>query len=43
MSPILLRKDKKNPAEIGGMKQAHLREGVAVAQWMLMMEKEVKY
>ena len=41
VSPILLRKDRKNFAEIAGMKQAHLREGVAMAQWMMKMEKDV--
>ncbi|XP_043463647.1 xaa-Pro aminopeptidase 2-like [Leptopilina heterotoma] len=40
--PILSRKDKKNPIEIAGLKQIHLRDAIAMIQWMIKMENGIK-
>jgi len=41
-SPIVLAKALKNPAELQGMKEAHLRDAVAMAQFLSFLEKEIK-
>ncbi len=38
--PILLPKSKKNDAEIGGMKEAHKLDGVAVAKFLHWFDQE---
>ncbi|XP_018494166.1 xaa-Pro aminopeptidase 1 [Galendromus occidentalis] len=40
-SPIQLRKAVKNPIEIEGMKKAHVRDAVALIEFLDWMEKEV--
>lgn len=41
-SPICLAKALKNPAEIDGMRNAHLRDAVAIAQFWAWLENEIQ-
>lgn len=41
-SPISLAKALKNPAEIEGMRNAHLRDAVAIAQFWAWLENEIQ-
>lgn len=40
-SPIVAAKALKNPAELEGMKQAHLRDAVAICDFLNWLEKKV--
>ena len=39
--PVILPKACKNPAEIAGMQNAHLRDGVAMVRFLAWLDKEV--
>ena len=41
-SPVTLAKAVKNPVEIEGMRQAHVRDGVAVVRFLHWLERSVK-
>lgn len=41
VSPVLLMKARKNKVEVQGMKNSHIRDGVAVCDYLAFMEKEV--
>lgn len=41
-SPILLMKAVKNPFEIEGMKKAHIKDSVAIIDFVALLEEEVK-
>ncbi len=40
-SPIVAAKAIKNAAELEGMKEAHLRDSVAICDFLAWLEKEV--
>ncbi len=40
-SPVAAAKAVKNPAELAGMREAHLRDSVALAQTLHHLEQEV--
>lgn len=40
-SPILLLKIVKNPIEVQGMRNAHIRDGIAVVKYLHWLETEV--
>lgn len=40
-SPVQLRKSVKNELEIGGMREAHLEDGLAMEKFLYWLEKEV--
>ncbi|XP_015596687.1 xaa-Pro aminopeptidase 2 [Cephus cinctus] len=40
-SPVLLRKDRKNDVEAAGMKHAHVKDAVALIQFMGLIEREM--
>lgn len=40
-SPVAAAKALKNPAELDGMREAHLRDSVALAETLLWLEQEV--
>lgn len=40
-SPVTLMKARKNPAEIEGMKECHVRDGVAMVRFLRWLEEEV--
>ena len=42
VSPVGLRKACKNPVEIEGMREAHLRDGVAMEKFLYWLEKSVQ-
>ncbi|WP_110456019.1 aminopeptidase P family protein [Shewanella algidipiscicola] len=39
--PVALPKAQKNPAELAGMTASHIRDGVAVSQFLAWLDKEV--
>ena len=41
-SPVTLMKSMKNPVEVEGMRQAHIRDGVAVTRFLCWLEPAVK-
>ncbi len=41
-SPVGLRKAVKNPVEIAGMREAHLRDGLAMERFLYWLEKSVE-
>ncbi|KAK7081922.1 Xaa-Pro aminopeptidase 2, partial [Halocaridina rubra] len=41
-SPVLLMKAMKNPTEIQGMRNAHIKDAVALCDFLCFMEKEIK-
>eukprot|EP00951_Prasinocladus_malaysianus_P031786 scaffold306507_cov47-Prasinocladus_malaysianus.AAC.1 len=41
VSPIAMAKAVKNEAEMAGMAEAHLRDGVAVARFLCQLERAV--
>ncbi|XP_065649618.1 xaa-Pro aminopeptidase 1 isoform X2 [Hydra vulgaris] len=43
ISPVCSAKAVKNPAEIKGMKDAHIRDGIAVCEYLCWLEKEIKH
>lgn len=42
MSPVVIAKAVKNAAELQGMKEAHLRDGVALAEFFCWLEETVR-
>lgn len=40
-SPVAASKAVKNPAELAGMREAHLRDAVALAETLYHLEQEV--
>ncbi len=40
-SPVVLQKARKNPVEIEGMRQAHVRDGAAMVRFLRWLENEV--
>lgn len=40
-SPLILMKAQKNDIEVSGMKEAHLRDAVALCQFMSLLEDKV--
>jgi Xaa-Pro aminopeptidase len=41
VSPVLLMKDRKNDIEAQGMQNAHIRDAVALCQFLSMLEEGV--
>ena len=41
LSPVAAAKALKNPAELDGMREAHLRDSVALAETLLWLEQQV--
>lgn len=41
-SPIALAKALKNPVEIEGLKKAHIRDGAAVVQYLVWLDKQMQ-
>ncbi|KAI3451736.1 hypothetical protein Pfo_008401 [Paulownia fortunei] len=41
-SPLALSKALKNPVEIEGLKNAHIRDGAAVVQYLVWLDKEMQ-
>ncbi|XP_042885585.1 uncharacterized protein LOC122261838 isoform X2 [Penaeus japonicus] len=41
VSPVLSMKARKSPEEIQGMKKAHVRDAVAVSEFLAFMEREI--
>ncbi|KAF3439044.1 hypothetical protein FNV43_RR17319 [Rhamnella rubrinervis] len=41
-SPLALAKALKNPAELEGLKKAHIRDGAAVVQYLVWLDKQVQ-
>ncbi|KAK8724909.1 hypothetical protein OTU49_010972 [Cherax quadricarinatus] len=41
ISPVLLMKARKNPIEVLGMRNSHIRDAVAVCDYLTFMEKEI--
>ncbi|XP_023223653.1 probable Xaa-Pro aminopeptidase P [Centruroides sculpturatus] len=42
-SPIMLMKAVKNPIEIDGMKNAHMKDSIAIIDFIALLEEEVKH
>ena len=42
MFPIALRKAIKNPVEINGMKESHIRDGAAIVRYLSWLEEQMK-
>ena len=42
MFPIALKKAIKNPVEINGMKESHIRDGAAIVQYLSWLEEQMK-
>ncbi|CAL4085514.1 unnamed protein product [Meganyctiphanes norvegica] len=40
-SPVLLMKASKNPTEVQGMKYAHIKDAVALVEFLAFLEKEI--
>lgn len=43
VSPVLLMKDSKSDIEAQGMQNAHIRDAVALCQFLSMLEEGVSY
>jgi Xaa-Pro aminopeptidase len=43
VSPVLLMKDRKSDIEVQGMQNAHIRDAVALCQFLSMLEEGVSY
>ncbi|OLY84842.1 putative Xaa-Pro aminopeptidase P [Smittium mucronatum] len=43
MSPITVHKSIKNDVELEGMRQSHIRDGVAMVNWYTWLERELAY
>jgi Xaa-Pro aminopeptidase len=43
VSPVLLMKDRKSDIEAQGMKNAHIRDAVALCHFIYMLEEGVSY
>jgi Xaa-Pro aminopeptidase len=43
VSPVLLMKDRKSDSEAQGMQNAHIRDAVALCQFLCMLEEGVSY
>jgi Xaa-Pro aminopeptidase len=43
VSPVLLMKDRKSDIEAQGMQNAHIRDAVALCQFLCMLEEGVSY
>lgn len=41
-SPVMLRKAVKNPTEIGGMRDCHIRDGVAMERFLHWLDKSIR-
>ncbi|KAL1569444.1 actin patch protein [Salvia divinorum] len=41
-SPLALAKSLKNPVEIQGLKNAHIRDGAAVVQYLIWLDKQMQ-
>lgn len=41
-SPVTLRKSVKNEAELAGMREAHLRDAVAIVQFLQWLDDQVR-
>ncbi|GAB4848881.1 actin patch protein [Ancistrocladus abbreviatus] len=41
-SPLALAKALKNPVEMGGLKKAHIRDGAAVVQFLVWLDKQMQ-
>ena len=42
-SPLILMKAEKNAVEVEGMKNAHLRDAVALCDFLSLLQEEVGY
>lgn len=40
-SPLILLKAQKNPVEVAGMKHAHLKDAVALCDFLSQLQEEV--
>lgn len=43
VSPVLLMKDRKSDIEAKGMQNAHIRDAVALCQFLSILEEGVSY
>ena len=41
-SPVIFLKAKKNPTEVEGMRRAHIKDAVALCDFLAKLEKEVR-